>query len=433
MSLKSTIKAIEKSGFGYIKVELEAQLNRGAGDDYDDDYDTCSDCDGDGYATCDDCSGNGYLTLDSSTAGDTCLSCMGSGNQTCSDCDGDGEISHNSESGDYSDEGVCQQFILDSLSTEAKKAIVYGEFYNDGSVDSEYTFTIKTSDAIYLPEFIESFTKLAKAVDNGMDIDGAGMHIAVIPAESNGIYPVRTTIQFDNEKIGNFTNEVTKLLPALFLAATSGNFTRGLNYRIPKICDDKYSAIHVIRNNTLEYRLFETCYQRPDTIFDYLETIARTLEYFDDPSKKVPVQGKEYVFYDREGIKGFTSTPDQVGIIKKQLKMVIGKGITLKSFQESRELDLSVSKLRKDFNKKLTRTKVLYKEAVKSYESRISQPLTDYEVETLEHYSNRDYFNSETTEEDKIAYLRGISKVGTESSFLERNILNMRLSTKISV
>jgi len=311
MSVKSTVEAIKDAGFGYVKVELEAQLRR----PYDSDegeYEDCPDCD-DGYVDCDECNGDGYVEVeltrpDGSTSDMTeevtCDDCYGDGHHDCSNCEGSGEVYVEGNGDDFGSVDYCEDFIMEQLSDEAKSALIYKRFYNDGSVDSEFTFTISVDKVKVLPEIIDSFNKLAAAVGNGMDVDGAGMHVAVLPHESNGRYPVPSSFDMPADKLQNFTTEVTKLLPALFIAATSGNFTRGLNYRHPKIERDKYSAIHIVGGRCFEYRLFETCYQRPEAIFEYLQTIARTLEYYKDPTKKVEVQGKEFVFYDREGIKG---------------------------------------------------------------------------------------------------------------------------------
>lgn len=447
MSLKSTIKAIEDAGFGYLKVELEAQLERPRGyDDYE--YQSCEHCEGRGNHDCEDCDGEGYqeveLTRPDGSVSDiteevTCDNCSGDGTYECSECEGEGEVEVNVSGEELGDEDNCQEFIYSTLSEEAKKAIIYGKFYNDGSVDSEFTFTIKASDAKHLPEIVDSFNKLAEEVGNGMDVDGAGMHIAVLPKESNGVYPVRN-FALDNAKLQNFTTEVTKLLPALYIAATSGNFTRALNYRMPQIDTEKYSAIHKVYSRDsggigcLEYRLFETCYQRPDAIFEYLETIARTLEYYKDPTKKVKTIGKEFVFYDREGFGNFVSTPDQVAVVKKQLKSVIGKKMTLKSFQEKRELTLSVQSMRKDFDKKIRRIREMYLEAQKNYKDRVEPALNPLEEERLSDYESYGYFEgSDWTPERKKAYIRGISEIGTEQEFINRNIMDSRLASAIQV
>lgn len=439
--IKSVVEAIKDAGFGYVKVELEAQLGR----PYDSDegeYETCDDCNGNGNRECEECDGEGYneveLTRPDGSTSDiteevTCEHCYGDGHIDCSNCDGEGEVYVESEGGDFGSVEHCEDFIMEQLSDEAKDALIYKKFYNDGSVDSEFTFTIPVEKVNVLPEIIDTFNKLALEVGNGMDVDGAGMHVAVLPIESNGRYPVPSSFEMPYEKLQNFKTEVTKLLPALFIAATSGNFTRGLNYRHPKIDTDKYSAIHLVNNRCFEYRLFETCYQRPEAIFEYLETIARTLEYYKDPSKKVATQGKEFVFYDREGVKGFTATPDQVRIIKKQMKMVIGKNTTIKSFIQAREIDLSVQSRTKDYNQKVSRIRRMYKAALADYEHRLNQPLTPYEQERYREHEQYGYFDRNMTPNQKIAAIRNLSEVGTEEQFINRNVMNMRFTASLSV
>lgn len=435
MSVKTVVRDIKSAGFGYIKVELEANLDRTD----EDEYETCYECDGDGRTNCDECDGAGWieeavLREDGTETDEThevaCEECDGNGDITCSNCDGDGEVY--SEYGGFDSEDRCYEFIMDSLSTEARKAIIFGKFYNDGSVDSEFTFTIAVEDAKYLPEIVDSFNKLAEHIGNGMDVDGAGMHIAVLPTESNGSYPVYNfTMPYEN--LSNFQEQVTKLLPALFLAATSGNFTREFYYREPKISDDKYSAIHIVNSSCLEFRLFETCYQRPVAIFEYLETIARCLEYYKDPSKKVKTIGKTFEFYDREGIKGLTYTPEQVEVIKKQIKLVIGKNTTVKSFAEKREISLSVGERRKALNNRIKRIRKMYEEKVTDYEFRMSLPLTDEEKQTIreqEIYNNRFYTSGQ---DERIGWVRNLRNPGSLESFISKALTDgMQASKRIA-
>lgn len=435
MSVKTAIRDIKSAGFGYIKVELEANLDRGD----DDEYETCHDCDGDGEVECFECSGGGYieeavLREDGTETNETheveCGDCDCSGLVMCCNCDGDGEVC--SEYGGFNSEDRCYEFIMDSLSTEARKAIIFGKFYNDGSVDSEFTFTIAVEDAKYLPEIVDSFNKLSEQIGNGMDVDGAGMHIAVLPTECKGSYPVRNfTLPYEN--LNNFQEQVTKLLPALFLAATSGDFTREFYYREPKISDDKYSAIHIVDNSCLEFRLFETCYQRPVAIFEYLETIARCLEYYKDTSKKVKTIGKTYEFYDQEGIKGLTYTPEQVEVIKKQIKLVISKNTTVKSFTEKRSINLSVSERRKALDSRIKRIRKMYEEKATDYDFKMSRPLTDEEKQAIrEQGMYCDTFYS-STQEERIGWVRGLRNPGSLENFISKNITEgMRASKRIA-
>lgn len=204
MSLKSTVQAIKDAGFGYVKVELEAQLGRPYDNSDEGEYVTCGECDGDGHHHCDTCDGEGYTEIeltrpDGSTSElteeVTCDDCYGDGHIDCSECEGSGEVYEEYDSEcEFGSVQVCEDFIMEQLSTEAKEALLYGRFYNDGSVDSEYTFTIPVEKVNVLPEFINSFNKLAEAVGNGMDVDGAGMHIAVLPTESNGSFGITLSL-----------------------------------------------------------------------------------------------------------------------------------------------------------------------------------------------------------------------------------------------
>lgn len=441
MNLKSIIKKIKDAGFGYIKVELEAQINRPYEDDYA--YETCDCCDGDGRIDCEQCSGNGYVETEVEDENGTvieeeeyCDACEGDGTVYCEACDGSGEISVN-DSEDFSDVDDCKRFIEESISKEAKDSIIFGKFYNDGSVDSEYTFTISVDNIEYLPEFIDSFNKLAEAVGNPLDVDGAGMHIAVLPTESQGAYAgsgrgCSAYKTFGDKNIANFYREVGKLLPALFVAATSGNFTRELGYRYPKIDSDKYSAIHVIANSCIEYRLFETCYQRPLAVFEYLGTIAKTLEYLKDPSKKVESIGKEYSFYDNEGMDGLIKTPEQVQIIKKHLRKVVPDGMTINKFLEHRDINLSVTSRKVQVKTELQRVKKLYKQTVETYKQMLEAPLTEWQTELFNRYMT-DPYNRGMSENEIIIQVKGLRNPGTEEQFIKEHIYGMYANATVSV
>ena len=160
MSVKSAVQAIKDAGFGYIKVELEAQLGRPCYRD-EGEYVTYNECDGDGHHECEECSGEGYheveLTRPDGSVSDltdevTCNACYGEGNRECSMCEGTGEVYEEySSDSEFGSVDYCDEFIQEQLSAEAKQALIYGRFYNDGSVDSEYTFTIPVEKINVLP------------------------------------------------------------------------------------------------------------------------------------------------------------------------------------------------------------------------------------------------------------------------------------------
>ena len=174
-NLEKAIRQIKDAGFSHIKVELEADLGRD-GDRY------CSNCD-EGSVSCDTCDSEGYVDAErpnGSTVEVECDECDGEGYTSCHECDGEGYV------GGYYDEDWCDEFIRENVSQEARDHLTYGEFYEDGSVDSEFTFTIPIEHAAELPQWIEAFTKIGEETGNGVDTSGAGMHISVLPDYANG-------------------------------------------------------------------------------------------------------------------------------------------------------------------------------------------------------------------------------------------------------
>lgn len=317
MSLSSSINFIKKAGFGYIKVELEAEMYRRYNVDVE----------------------------------------------------------------------VCQEYIMENISDEAKNALKYIECYNDGSVDTELTFTLPIEKSHLIPQFIEAFKGITARFDlDEMSVVGAGMHIGILPTTSNGVYPC-DHYGLDSIKYANFRSEVKKLLPALFVAACSKPNTRPLRYRYPDISSEtKQSAIYSRSRSMLEYRLFDTCYDNPELVFDYIGVIARTLEYYNDTAKKVTEAGIRYRFYSTvNGVESILQESDQARAIKKHINRVIPKGQTMKSFLKKRGIDLSVSKFVEKEHEEEKNRKELARQAKEAYDIIMSSPLTKSEARNYPH------------------------------------------------
>lgn len=350
------IKTIQKAGFSHIKVELEAQLFRNSA-----------------------------------------------------------VREQNGTTYNFGSEIDCQRYLKQYLSPAALTAINYMKFYRDGSVDSEVTFTLPVSECQYVVEVIDAWNKLAEATGGRMEVHGAGMHIAVL---TSGVYP--TSERLPEDKLDNFKREVSKLLPALYIAGTSGNFTRGLRYRQAQIGTAKYSAISTRSNHCLEYRLFETCYQRPEAIFEYISTIAKTLEYYIDPSKRVTALDENFPIFEGKGLQGFTSTAEQITIIKKQFKFVKPDGLTIKQFMTDRGIDLTIGKIRKSQAGRVKKLKIAYKEHLRTIESIRKTPLNGYQQDGLEYYKREypdqtdDWYREQVTGQKLIAM--------DESAYIKKNI-----------
>lgn len=309
VSIAEAVKLMRKSEFRAtaIKVELEAELRRG------DDESSCSVCDGQSTYPCLECSGvwSTYYCNDdcSSDCSDHNCDYCEEGIQTCDNCDG--------QSTEYGIK-ACYELIMEKLQQYGlseyiaertisnhkddyishwlpKGALSYIEFYNDGSVDSELTFTLKLNkikNIFLLPKIIQAFKDLGDEVGNGIDIEGAGMHMALLH-DSDGIYrPHQECSRVNGERHNNFTKSMTLLLPALYFLSSTSNQTRGLEYRIPRVSrslpaneygwgteNPKYSAV-AYRGNSLEFRIFDTCYDNPEQALDNVVVMSRCLRYW---------------------------------------------------------------------------------------------------------------------------------------------------------
>lgn len=332
--LKQALKYIKTCPYKgtAIKIELEAQLNRGDGDS-----EYCYDCSGDGGWSCDYCSdgwqdcpnecyenelelrvydnqdSDGTTECDCDDGRVRCENCDDGWN-SCDSCGGSGR-----EDNDWDDD-ACYDFMLNHVSEDAKNALIYSRFYYDGSVDSEYTFTLPVDKAHYAVEFIEAFKKLAGEIGNGMETSGAGMHIAVLNSPY-GNYPRGNDM--DDQKWRNFKQSMTPLLPALYFLGTSDSKSRGLHYRVPRIArDSKYSAVYGVEGHCMEFRVFETCYDNPTAVFDYLIVISKCLRFYRstpiDTSMKIGTLG----FKDGNGLQRFYYTTKHLKALDKGLKIL---------------------------------------------------------------------------------------------------------------
>lgn len=315
-----------------IKVELEADLDRPDGE-----RSYCDDCEGDGYSVCEYCddgltecltcegsehvreNDQGELEACAVAWGDpvpedaqdcpncdegfvTCSECGGDCRDDCDSCNGSG---YNNEDPDGWDVDHCKDFLLEHVPAEARDALIYSRFYNDGSVDSEFTFTLPIDKAEYTVHFIEAFKQLSEEIGNGCNTDGAGMHIAILNNPS-GSYPSGN--RWQERQAGNFAKAMTPLLPALYFLASADYNSRGLGYRRPEVnLFEKYAAISG-SHGCFEYRIFETCYERPLAILDYIIVIANTLEFYKTEATDTALKLGSLGIKDGRGIERFYYT-----------------------------------------------------------------------------------------------------------------------------
>jgi len=352
---QSAIKAIQDAGFTHIKVELEGHLRRGSRGVVD-----------------------GYH---------------------------------------LGDDDDCERFLKDQLSAETKRKINYMRFYNDGSVDSEVTFTLPVQHSEIIVEVIQAWNQLVEANGGTCDVNGAGMHIAVLPTAT---YP--SPGQLPADKVRNFKSEVTKLLPALYIAATSGDFTRGLRFRQAAVSSGtKYSAIYLRNDASIEYRLFETCYQRPEAVFEFIGVIARTLEYYTDPTKKVESTGEVFSIYEGEGLKGYTSFSTQIKILKRQFKYVQPEGMTVREFMECRNINLTLKSTREKEAGRIAKLKLSYQERKKAHEKVRSEPLNQFHLDNIEYWKSVEPNHPEDFYWERVTGHK--AKIETERAYIDNNLV----------
>lgn len=207
--------------------------------------------------------------------------------------------------GDFSNTSYCHDYIMERLAVlglaenseedwhslshdvetewQTAGALQYAEFYNDGSVDSEFTFTISLAEPeniFLLPKVIEIFNELATANGAGVDVDGAGMHMAFLNDPHCNYPAYTTTTEEHHRRLGNFSRSMSMLLPAMYFLGTSSERSRGMSYRRPQVGYDTHRAAIDYRGGALEFRVFDTCYDTPNAILDNFVVMSKAIRYW---------------------------------------------------------------------------------------------------------------------------------------------------------
>jgi len=343
MDITKDIEAIKLAGFTHLKVELEAHLERGYSHNEE-----CEDCDG-GRISCYQCDGLGVLDED-----EECSDCNGEGSNACDYCDGYGRR----ESDNELDDDDCYNIVRAGLTQDMRNAITYDSFEDDGSVDSEYTFTIPIDNADMLPEFVRVFASLGEK-SGTLDVTNAGMHMAVL---TSGSYPSRPVLS--EEKCRNFRTQVTKLLPALFFTAAHAPTTRGMSFRSPRVSEyEKYSAIYIQRDRgCIEYRLFDTCYDKPEAILDNIAVIAKTLKFYGAAEVHLNLPSS-VGFPDGAALARMYNTPEKLRLLNQGLEYLKGHK-SPKTLKEERQFKVTHRGLLKEQRLNIARHKADYEEYI---------------------------------------------------------------------
>ena len=174
------------------------------------------------------------------------------------------------------DEEDLDYYIREDIPS-AINACAYFNVAIDGSVGG-YGTEVQATIPIDNPEIAIKIMQSMNDSNGGVaDNDGAGFHIGLL--NSGGTYPRGNHLS--GLKLANFKKAMTPLLPALYFLASCDSSSRELGYRYPAIESMHGAAINT-EHGVLEYRIFETCYQKPEAFYDYICTIANTLQFYDD-------------------------------------------------------------------------------------------------------------------------------------------------------
>lgn len=315
-----------------VKVELEADLKRNIDEDND-----CAGCDGSGLAFCSnpDCE-DGVLTDEEGTR-ELCSDCDGQDREDCAACNGSGV---SEDGGKTWSLRMCREFIKDNVPAASWTALIYSQFYDDGSVDSEFTFTLPIGKAQLALDFIEAFYKLSKAIGRGCNTAGAGMHIGILNS-STGTYPAGNRL--DSPCARNFKDALTPLIPSLLFLASCDHNSRSLRFRPALInLDGKMGLVGVSNyGNMLEYRLFETCYSRPQAFIDYMIVIAKTLQFYKDTPTDTSLKIGQLGIKDGRGIERFYYTVKHLEALEKGLMVLKPDYKTVVQLRKERGFRLS--------------------------------------------------------------------------------------------
>ena len=440
-----------------IKVELEANLGRSnsSGDNCeycDEGSIRCEYCDGSNEVECGQCEGNGVMDNPDHTSTNNepeemdCNECDGTGlvscseceegYNTCDECDGAWE---GYESGDFGNELECHDFILErlvehglaELIPEGKSysyankyrpvlPLVFSKFYNDGSVDSEHTFTLLLDDPTVvekLPIFLEIFKELADAVGNEFNTRGAGMHIALLNSPKGfycaDAYSSLYTRNNQAVEFNNFSKSMNMLLPALFFLGSASEVSRGLRFREPRVAEYGYrgSKYHAINygHGALEFRLFETCYDKPEIILDNVVVIANCMKYWRKTYKKFVMKGISNIFFGNEKdntLKRFYTERNHIEVLNGGLRILKPSYYTITDVKKQRNFHITKATIDSSAKKVAKEVALEYKE----YEQRFNWSIEVKKHQHLTRLVEGISFKPTETQEERLLRVKQAEK-----------------------
>lgn len=341
------VKAAKRSQFGLtaIKVELEIRFHR---DNQPRPTYGCSKC----------TSGE---VLHSGCRGVGCIGCSHNGRKACMTC-----LFKNI---DWNNLRLVNDYVLKQLVKfglaeripdgeryahsyfyRPKSPLVFAKTYNDVTVDTELTFTLSVEEpesALLLPKFLKAFYGLKKHLNQEPSVAGAGMHMSLLNSEG-GVYPTYSTPS-EVAKFRNFRKSMILLMPALFFLGSPDSKSRPMGYRRPMVEQQHYSAINY-GSGALEFRVFETCYEYPETILDNVVVMCNCLRFWTKKYTRNHLQKitKECLFGNDGGgeLSRLFVTTQHIDLLNRGLRMIKPSYRTITELKTQRNFTITKRAIR---------------------------------------------------------------------------------------
>jgi hypothetical protein len=334
-AILAAITAMKKKGVTAIKIELEAQMNRSYHSRFDD--------------------------------SDSCMEFI---------------MEHVAEATGEEYEAA----VDDGVEVNPLPWITYAQFYNDGSVDSELTFTVPLKNPLNIfkiPKVLEAFRALGRE-NSEFRVTGAGMHMAVLFSKDCS-YP-RGGCPVNETQWHNFQRSMTQLLPALFFLASDNGDSRALRYRQPTVSTDKYSAI-AFRYDVFEYRVFDTCYDNPLAVLDNIVVIANSLKYLSTTYKNPGIDKlcKSLMFGvdNNNRLDRFYTTINHIDVLEAGLELLKPSYFSLSAIKRQRKFSVDKVKLQDSSKEAEAQAKLQYEEYSERFEWGLKQAELRYRADLM--------------------------------------------------
>lgn len=353
------VRDLKAKGVTGIKLELEGTTQRR---NVNGRSSRCTDCSGNGSTECEPCQGLGWMVdSDGYETDDECTSCESTGRQRCQPCGGSGQIMNNDVPNLSTDQAAFAYFMRKLSEKVGQDAVNLGignesvnpfpwmsfvRLYYDGSVDTEVTFTVRLDNEeniFYIPKVLEAYKEMADDHQQGLDVRGAGMHTALI--FSRGCSYPSTVFPFNREVRNNFKRSVTQLLPALYFLATATGRSRPMNYRPPIIDGQQKGSAISIHDGAIEFRIFDTCYEKPTAALDNIVVIRNVMKFmteqYTSPGIGDAIKKQAITFGNSvdQTLGRLYITTDQISALYAGLPVIMPEYYTIDQLKEQREFN----------------------------------------------------------------------------------------------